>query len=210
MSKDLVVLVADKDMELTLRGILARGKSLGIRDVSFDLYVHPERDPGCLNRGHDFLRPFSRSHGRALLLHDHEGCGRERSDSPEDLEGAIEKRLAQSGWAEAAAIVIGPELENWVWSDSPQVDVVLGWENRTPSLKRWLADRGDWKSGQPKPMAPKEAMEAAIRVVRKQRSSSLYADLAAKVSFERCSDRAFLKLKSVLQGWFGPSQQTSP
>ena len=44
--KDLIILVADKNMEFAVRGILTRLEALGIRDITYDLYVHPERDPG--------------------------------------------------------------------------------------------------------------------------------------------------------------------
>ena len=201
-SKDLIILVADKNMEFAVRGVLTRQGALGIHNITYDLYVHPERDPGCLNRGHDFLRPFSKSHARALILLDREGCGHE-SSAPEILEHEIEERLIESGWVDCAAIVISPELENWVWSDSPHIDTMLGWEGREPSLKNWLVEKGHWIDGEPKPRIPKGALEAAIRVVRKQRSSSLYHDLATRVSLDRCTDRAFIKLKERLKVWFG-------
>lgn len=57
--KDLVILAADKDTEFTLKGILRRHQSLGIRQPSYDLFVHPHHDPGCLRTGHDFLRSFT-------------------------------------------------------------------------------------------------------------------------------------------------------
>ncbi len=200
-AKDLVILVADKNMEFAVRGILTRRDALAMRELSFDLYVHPERDPGCLKRGCDFLRPFVESHAHALILFDHAGCGQE-SLTPEELESGIESQLAQSGWTSCAAIVIAPELENWVWSDSPHVDAVLGWADKTPALKNWLIDNGHWVVNELKPQAPKEALEAAIRFVRKQRSSSLYSDLGEKVGLQRCSDRAFVKLKDALKSWF--------
>jgi hypothetical protein len=108
---DLVVLVADGQMDSTVRGLLGRGPSLQIRTPRFDSFVHPEKDPGCLLRGHEFLRPFHKQYSHALLVFDLEGCG--RTDVPrEDLEGEVEQRLSQSGWDDrAAAIAIDPELE---------------------------------------------------------------------------------------------------
>lgn len=200
--KDLIVLCADKNMEFALRGILSRTAALDIREIEADIYVHPERDPGCLNRGCDFLRAFAESHTHALLIFDHQGSGREHQ-SPEAMESALAAALAGQGWRGHAAIVIGPELENWVWSDSPHVDDVLGWQEKTPPLREWLADQGLWQTGATKPVQPKEAVEAALRQSRKQRSSSIYRDLATCVSLGRCTDRAFLKLKSALQSWYG-------
>lgn len=199
--KDLIVLCADKNMEFALRGILARGDALGLRPVVVDVFVHPERDPGCLNRGQDFLRPFAEDYSRALLVFDHQGCGRE-AVPPEQMEADLDSILAAQGWHGSAAIVIGPELENWVWSDSPHVDDILGWSGRSPPLRRWLAERGLWNDGSVKPDQPKEAVEAALRHARKQRSSSIYRDLATRVGLGRCTDRAFLKLKAALRSWF--------
>jgi hypothetical protein len=124
--KDLILLVADKNMEASLRGLLSRFQSLKCRPVSFDLFVHPERDPGCLLRGHDFLRPFASRYERALVLLDHAGCGREVVETSV-LESELQARVGEAGWGgRAAAIVIAPELENWVWSDSPHIDQALG------------------------------------------------------------------------------------
>lgn len=73
--KDLVVLVADGQMEFAVRGLLTRGPSLAFREVAFDVYVHPAKDAGCRLRGHEFLRPFTRQYAHALVMHDREGCG---------------------------------------------------------------------------------------------------------------------------------------
>ena len=48
---DLVVLAADKDMEHALRGLLSRHKSLPIRQIAFDIFVHPQHDAACATRG---------------------------------------------------------------------------------------------------------------------------------------------------------------
>jgi len=199
---DLVVLVADKNMEFAVKGILGRVQAMGTREPISVVHVHPEKDPGCLLRGHEFLSLFQKQFAHALILLDLEGCGQERS-ARETLEAAIEKRLSQSGWGgRAAAVVIDPELEMWVWSDSPQVDAVLGWQGRSPDLRSWLKTKDFLQEGQAKPERPKEAMELALRTVRKPRSSSLYFQLARQVSLERCVDPAFVKLKTTLQTWF--------
>ena len=43
-----------------------------------------------------------------------------------------------------------------------------------------------------------EAMEFARRESRTSRSSALYKSLAMRVTFQRCSDPAFLKLRRIL------------
>jgi hypothetical protein len=122
------------------------------------------------------------------------------------LESELERRLGEAGWGDrAAAVVISPELENWVWSDSPHVDQALGWDRTWGLLRHWLADKGHWEAGAAKPAKPKEAVELALFTARKPRSSSIYFGLAQLVSTDRCTDPAFLKLKRCLREWFPPS-----
>lgn len=199
---DLVILVADKNMEFAVKGILDRSKAIKIREVTPLFHVHPENDPGCLLRGHLFLSLFVNQYAHALILLDREGCGKD-SSTREALEAEIEMQLAQCGWGNrAAAIVIDPELEMWVWSDSSHVNSVLGWEGKSPTLRDTLKNKGYLSEGKVKPERPKEAMEYALRTARKPRSSSLYFQIARKVSLERCLDPSFVKLKRILQDWF--------
>jgi hypothetical protein len=200
--KDLALLVADKNMEGSLRGILSRPQALGLREISFRIFVHPDRDPGCLLRPQEVLGPLATQYNRALVLLDHEGCGQQTVERSK-LESEIEERLGKVGWeGRTAAVVIAPELENWVWSDSPHVETVLGWEGRSPALREWLASNGYLTQGKPKPDRPKMAVEKALRIARIPRSSALYFQLGQKVSFERCTDEAFTKLKTTLRQWF--------
>lgn len=200
--KDLVVLVADKNMEFAVRGILGRFQAIGIREISPVFHVHPEHDPGCLLRGHTFLSLFVNQYKHALVVLDHDGCGQEKSTRTA-LEDEIESRLCQSGWGDrASAVVIDPELEAWVWSDSPNVDYVLGWQNRTPALRPWLKGSGFLPTNKSKPIRPKEALDLALKIARKPRSSSLYLQLAQKVNLMGCIDSSFVKLVSILQKWF--------
>src|SRR4029077_8753446 len=114
-------------------------------------------------------------------------------------------RLGEAGWGDrAAAIVISPELENWVWSDSPHIDRALGWGGSEVPLKDWLGERGSRNAEAIKPARPKEAVELALRIAYKPRSSSIYFELAQSVSTDRCTDPAFLKLRRCLREWFPP------
>ena len=199
---DLVVLVPDKHMESAVDGLLSRPRSLGIRSVSFTIYVHVERDPGCFLHGHDFLRPMAGRFAHALLLFDRHGCGREHEDRT-SLEGIVASRLASAGRGDrAAAIVLDPELEVWVWSDSPELDRCLGWGDRRPDLRTWLRDEGLWPADQLKPPDPKAAMRLALHRVRAPVSSSRFGRLARTVSLERCVAPAFTALRDTLRSWF--------
>ena len=63
--------------------------------------------------------------------------------SPDDLQAALNQEFRASAWGERGkAIVLAPELETWVWSDSPHVAAVAGWAERRPRLRQWLNDHG--------------------------------------------------------------------
>lgn len=127
------------------------------------------------------------------------------------MEAKIEDNLSRTGWKDrSAAIVIDPELEVWVWSDSPVVEKQLKWSSRYPGLRDWLVSKGFLRADATKPSRPKEAVEAVLREVRLPRSSSLYRALAERVSLAKCTDRAFEKLRSTLQRWFGISAGRTP
>lgn len=200
--KDLVVLVADRDMEATLEGLLGRHQALAIRPIAFDVFRHPGHDSGCRVQGVSFLRTFCAQYERAILIFDREGSGRD-NDAPVDVEIEIDADLRRNGWDDrATTIVLDPELEIWVWSDSPHVDRICGWDNRIPSFRDWLVDEKFLDAADAKPLHPKEAFRHALRKVQKQPSSALFKKMAEKVSFKNCSDRGFLKLLNTLQTWF--------
>ena len=207
--RDVVFLVADRNIEAAVEALLGRPASLAIRPVEAAVRTHPEKDPGCYLGAHDFLRAFQDLYAHAIVIFDREGCGKE-GECRETLEADVEDRLARNGWgARAKAVVIDPELESWVWSDSPEVDNVLGWSGRSPRLRRWLTEGEFLRKDEVKPARPKEAMEAALRLVGKARSSAIYRELAERVSLRRCTDSAFQKLISTLQTWFPPDDHAA-
>ena len=205
--KDLVILAADKDLEFALRGMLSRPEALGMRTVEEDIFVHPEHDPACALRGVDFLDNLSGQYRYSLLIFDHEGSGKEAT-VPQELQESLNAEFVSSTWGNRArAIVLSPELEMWIWSDSPHIDEVVGWKNRNPRLRPWLIEQDYLQTGEVKPDRPKEAFEAALREARKPRSASLYQQIAERVSLRRCTDTAFLELKGILSNWFPPERE---
>lgn len=205
--KDLVILAADKDLQHAMKGVHARPEALGIRAVEADIFVEPQHDPACARYGVEFIANFSRQYDHGLLMFDHRGSGME-TISPMALQNKLNQKLAHSAWGERAkAIVLAPELEVWIWNDSPHIDEVAGWKNRNPSLRPWLIDNGWLQKGEVKPARPKEAFDQALRAARKPRSASLYEQIAKKVSLRRCKDASFLELKRLLSQWFRPEGQ---
>lgn len=142
--KDLVILAADKDLEFALRGMLSRPEALGIRPVeaNTDIFVEPEHDPACALRGVDFLDNLSGQYRYGLLIFDHEGSGKEAT-APQELQKSLNAEFASSAWGNRArAIVLVPELEACIWSNSPNIDDVVGWKNHKPRLRPWLIEQG--------------------------------------------------------------------
>lgn len=200
--QDIVFLVADADMMQAIIGLLSRTPSLGIRDVTYQIYKHDRRDPGCCNEAHLFLRAFVNQFRYAIVLFDHEGCGREQDDV-EAIQDELETQLTITGWEDRnRVVVIKPELEIWVWSDSPKVDECLGWANHQPALRTWLQHNKLLRQNEIKPEKPKEAVEKSLREVRKPRSAAIYKQIANSVSLSRCNDPSFERLKSTLRAWF--------
>jgi hypothetical protein len=203
---DLIVVVADIDAECAMKALLGRSGSLAIRGVSFEILRFLKRDSGCFGDVENFLRPFWNQFAHAMVVFDHHGSGQDHKMNRQEMEDDVEDRLARNGWTDrAAAIVLVPELEAWVWSDSPQVAEVLGWHSRHRDLQTWLAtnENVDRQSG--KPVDPKGAFDRALRKAGTRRSASLFRNLAERVGLlTRCQDPAFAKFRGTLQRWFSP------
>ncbi len=206
MRKNLIVLTEGEDDKRAISELLLRNESLGIRNILFDVFKHPQRQSGCINNPDAILREMTNNYDYALVVCDKEGSVK-TGYTATDIKNKIESNLQINGWKDrCAAIVIEPELEQWVWSHSSEVDRVLGWNKSSENLRNWLMGKGFIHSATEKPFRPKEAMEAALRHVKKPRSSSLFSELAKSVSFSRCTDQSFIELKSILRQWFGTGQ----
>ena len=196
-----MILAADSDIEAALASLLLRTRDLRTHPFGFDIRRHPQRDAGCRTDAANFLRPFLRTHRHALVVFDWDGCGSHLSR--EQTERAVEDELDRNGWgSRARAVVIDPEVEAWVWTNSSAVTAALGWERDYPQLQAWLRERGLWARNAAKPDDPKAAMVRALRKTRTRRSARVYGTIAKGVDFGRCADQAFHKLIGTLRDWF--------
>ena len=89
--------------------------------------------------------------------------------------GAVNSEQLGCEWLgnRAEVIVLEPELEIWAFVPSPQLERCLCWSQST-RLRDWFEKQGMWPQGHPKPARPKEALERALFVERRPRSSSIY------------------------------------
>jgi len=198
--KDLIVLAADAQQEAVLRMLLEhRRESLGIRPITLDTERHAGKDPGVYSQGAQFLSVFASQYHRAIVVLDEEWEG-----GPNDAEAIalrLGKDLDQNEWqGRHCTVVIAPELDVWVWADSPHVEGVLGLDMVT--IRNMGLDAGFWPEHAAKPTRPKELLERVLRRTGKPRSSALYAKLARRVSLASCTDPAFRLLRDTLRAWF--------
>ncbi len=208
--QDLVILVPCQDIEMAVKGLLTRQESMRIRGVQAHFIRAPGHDPACYSKCGELLRPYHRRYRHALTIFDREGSGGDQMPRAE-LERDAREKLIHAGWEDRAeAIAIDPEVEVWVFSDSPHLATAVGWSGETSSLRLWLEKKGWWVPGESKPTHPKEALNALRREARLPASSSLYTALASKVSLGRCGDPAFNKLLSILQSWFPLPRDNPP
>jgi len=199
---DLVCVVADKNMEATVSVLFDRPEALGIRQIEWEVLVHPHRDPGCFHEAHALLAGYRDRAKQALVVLDAAWEGAP-AQTGKELERLLEDDLRTRGLEDwARAVVIDPELEVWVFSDSPHVATTLGWQDAPGSFRAQLEARSLWEPGAAKPSDPKRAMEWALGQARRPRSSAIYRELAGKVSLQGCRDRSFLRLVTLLRGWF--------
>lgn len=202
---DLFVLVADDNMAGVIEELLRRPEALGIRRITFEVRRHPQSDPGVFWDAPEFLRGLDDSADRFLVFLDFAWQRPGDMDSPARLRQHLEERLERIGLGRerCRVLVFEPELEAWLFGDSPHVAGVLGFGDES-EFRHLLGRAGRWRSDEAKPRDPKKAVEHALRLRRRPRSTAIYRAIARQVSLkpERCRDHTFRKFVSTLRNWF--------
>ena len=198
--QDLVVLVADKNMQFALQGALARPQALGVRPFTFEFRSHMGRDGGVRTTGADVLAREATRFRHALMLLDFEGCGQEE-DAPLVIEAQLDQKLQMVWNASAKAIVISPEVDAWLWGNDAVLRDALHWP-QDGSIRDWLRGKGFAFNADEKPVRPKEALDAMRSVHKQPRSSAMYEKVTKRISLQNCTDAAFIRLRAQLQAWF--------
>ena len=198
--QDLVVLVADKNMQYAVKGALERTQALGVRPFTYEFRSHMGRDGGVRTSGSDVLAGEVQRFGHALMLLDFEGCGH-ANDRPLELEEQLDQRLCAAWGERAKAIVISPEVDVWLWGNDDLLRELLRWPE-DGAIRDWLRNRGFTFGPDDKPVRPKEALDAMRGVHKQPRSSALYAKVTSRLSLQNCRDAAFIRLRNQLRVWF--------
>ena len=201
-ARDLVIHVADNSMGIGVQALLNRPAAIGIRELQFQAFPHPRRDPGVLNEAHAFLRAFLRDFNYALVMFDREGSG--GKGTAVEIAEEVQARLNQCGWRDrSCVVVIDPELEAWAWNRSAAMAEILGWAS-SDELYRWLEAQGFLNEAVAKPARPKEALRSAIERTGTPWSSALFRQIATHADLASCTDASFERFRRCLQHWFAP------
>lgn len=213
--RDCVFYVADISMEGAFAGFLSRPDfhhphNLGTRRFQFDpnedMFRAAGHDPGLFSTGHELLRPFLRSHERAVVVLDAEWDG---APTPLEIQRDLTDRIVATGWSpeRVQVIVIDPELENWIWQRNQRVATPLRFANVNEMVGVVVSSGFDWPANAAKPNRPKEALEAIAKNRRIGWSSAIHRSVTQSVTLVGCRDAAFLELRDRLQLWFPPGGQ---
>lgn len=198
--KDLALLVADKNMDFALRGLLGRPKALGIRMMEYEVLTHVNRDGGVRATGPETLALLRGQFNHGILMLDWEGSGSNLSGAL-GLEHELDTRLALHWGNRAKSIVIEPELDAWIWGSDNVLAQIVGW-SKTQGIRDWLRAQEFQFDQNEKPFRPKETLEALLWELNLPRSSARYKMITGKIALRRCIDPAFRRLKDALQSWF--------
>jgi hypothetical protein len=146
------------------------------------------------------MRPFHNTHHKAVVVLD---CEWDGSPGQASIRDTISRQLVESGWEPArfAVIAIDPELEEWIWQDSPVLEKALRHQGAT-TLREMLAARNLWPLGLAKPPEPKKVFDQIRQENRVKKSSSVFRHIAAEVLIAACIDPEFQRLVAILQTWF--------
>lgn len=208
--RDLLVYVADGNMAEAVGGLLDRDQVhmvIGCAPFAFDSRMDikvakGQNDPGVFTRADALMQPFAEEYAHAVVIMDEEWDG---SPGADVIVERLRMHLDSAGWPpdRSLGLVVSPEADVWLWSDSPHSATALGWESWS-ILRPALEQEGFLEPDQKKPSQPKEAAEWALRKGSKRipRSSQLYRQVSAKVAVQRCEDNALSVFIKQLRTWF--------
>ena len=193
--KDLFVFVADADAEAIMKTILRRHQSLNLRPITFDVDRHPMRDNGMVRDGPELLRYRLRKtdYDRVLLIWDYEGSG--QKGEPEECEGEVRTRLESASWSDrCAAVVVVPELEEWLWHNQASIAKLL--KIGTADLDKMLRQLPQ--------EPPKERFERVVyQHLRRKPLPEDFEQLAKSASLVQWrNSSSFSSIADTLRTWF--------
>ena len=197
-------------MAAMVKGLFSRnGVHLSLQTAPFvfdskrDIVIASgKNDPGLYSQADAILLPHAGLFRHAVVMMDAEWGG---SPGPVAIRRRLNEHLNRAGWGEerGLGLVIEPEVDAWLWTDSPHTPEALGWSS-WQALRESLEPEGWLRPGEVKPRRPKEAAERALRLKGLSRSSDVYAQVAGRVSLPKCQEPSAITLIQTLRSWFPP------
>ncbi|MEZ4226976.1 MAG: hypothetical protein R3B13_38905 [Polyangiaceae bacterium] len=192
-------------MAAVLRAFFGRERwDLTLQCAQFDLWPEEDifhdplhTDGGVHKSAQELLRPYLNTHSRAMVVLDQQFGGELPADK---VREDILARLSQNGWQERSeVVVIDPELEVWLWQNSRHVEQALMF---TGSLRQHLQNNGQWPAEAPKPLEPKETIQALVKAKKALKTKVVYSRIARSVSIQGCTDPSFELFTTAMRVWF--------
>lgn len=218
---DLVVVVADHDVEMFLGAVLNRAVDRRcLRPIRWIVRRDPMRDAGVLQAPCKAIPDVRPGTSRVLVLLDHHGCGRDDVPAP-DLEGEVKRQLERAGHTKACCIVLEPELEVVllpVWDRVADLLAKKRPERPSPTrldvltkigivLRRDESEANRWAEATRG--RPKECFGGLLRCLNLRHQPRLFEEIAEEVSLPALKKGdAGGRLAAKLVEWFGASTDT--
>jgi len=203
--KDIFVLTADTDAKVVMQAVLKRHHSIGIRPVTFDVDRHVMRDSGVINYGPEFVRKLKGKYRKVLLVWDHHGSGWDYIE-PQECTEKIQECLELITWhGNSGAVVLVPELEEWLWHNEASLCKLLGIS--TQDLQNWIEEYAMKKSitvAHTKREQPKELFEfVCVDKARRTISPKDFEMIASTASLiDWQNSQSFNEIVNLLRNWF--------
>jgi hypothetical protein len=205
--KDLFVFTADADALAVVRAVLARPQAIGIRPITYEVDRHTGRDPGMVKDGPELIRMRIRKNAfsKVVLIWDHEGSGWE-AKSPKTARDQIRTRLVQVTWRDhSEAVVVVPEIEEWIWRHSASVarHLGIGTDKLLQWIERFCALHGT-DCATCKAQSPKELLEFSLyqRYTRRPLPRDFERIAKAATLTDWQASQSFASFAETLRSWF--------
>ena len=211
--RDVIFHLADKHMEVGLRGFFGRDDwhhAIGCErflidpESQSDIYRVPgHTDGGVWKHAYENLQLFRDKYRHAVIVLD---ADFDPYPGAIVLQDDISKGMIASGWDENrfSVVVIRPELEAWLWAPNQNVAVAFGHE-RFDELRGLLETENLWNPGDPKPHDLKRARDLAAKLGGRKTGGPIFKSVFGSVSrraLDLCAEPGFVAFRGALCGWF--------
>jgi hypothetical protein len=162
--------------------------------------------------GPELVRLRKGAFGKALLIWDHHGSGWEGKRQPQEAHDAVVARLEGVTWKDhAEAVVIVPELEEWLWYSKSSLRKCLGVSEE--DLGTWVADFSRMRKRPAEAIAKELPRELLDFVFRRRLGRGVrpreFENIAGSASLNDWSESgSFGALAALLRAWFPPQKRS--